>query len=253
MLLAILFGLVIGVAVGTLGGGGSVLAVPVLIYVLGEDLPDATTAGLAVAGAGALAGAAFHARAGRVCWRHAISFTIAALPGIALGTVAGDALPDTVLLIVFALVMFAAAHSVWQRAGREPPDPGAGADTCPPLRLPRDALAGAAVGFFTGFLGIGGGFLIVPTLALGLAFTMRTAVGTSLAIITATSALGLVTHLAAGRAVDVPVTAAMALACMAGALAGAGWAGRLPQRALGRGFAGLVVAVAVGLLVSAAA
>ena len=253
MLLAILFGLVIGVAVGTLGGGGSVLAVPVLIYVLGEDLPDATTAGLAVAGAGALAGAASHARAGRVCWRHAISFTIAALPGIALGTVAGDALPDTVLLIVFALVMFAAAHSVWQRAGREPPDPGAGADTCPPLRLPRDVLAGAAVGFFTGFLGIGGGFLIVPTLALGLAFTMRTAVGTSLAIITATSALGLVTHLAAGRAVDGPVTAAMALACMAGALAGAGWAGRLPQRVLGRGFAGLVVAVAVGLLVSAVA
>ncbi len=253
MLLAILFGLVIGVAVGTLGGGGSVLAVPVLVYVLGEDLPDATTAGLAVAGAGALAGAASHAHAGRVCWRHAISFTIAALPGIALGTLAGDALPDTVLLVVFALVMLAAAQSVWQRAGREPPDPGAGADTCPPLRLPRDALAGAAVGFVTGFLGIGGGFLIVPALAVGLAFTMRTAVGTSLAIITATSALGLVTHLAAGRVVDVPVTAAMALACMAGALAGAGWAGHLPQRALGRGFAALVVAVAAGLLVSAVA
>ena len=139
-----------------------------------------------------------------MCWRHAVSFTVAALPGIALGTLAGDALPDAVLLVVFALVMLAAAHSVWRRAGREPPDPGADADACPPLRLPRDALAGAAVGFVTGFLGIGGGFLIVPTLAVGLAFTMRTAVGTSLAIITATSALGLVTHLAAGRAVDVP-------------------------------------------------
>ena len=253
MLLAILSGLVIGVAVGTLGGGGSVLAVPVLVYLLGEDLPDATTAGLAVAGAGALAGAASHARAGRVCWRHAISFTIAALPGIALGTIAGDALPDTVLLVVFALVMLVAARSVWLRAGREPPDPGADADACPPLRLPRDALAGVAVGFLTGFLGIGGGFLIVPTLAVGLAFTMRTAIGTSLAIITATSALGLVTHLAAGRVIDVPVTVAMALACMAGGLAGAAWSGHLPQRALGRGFAGLVVAVAVGLVVSAVA
>jgi uncharacterized membrane protein YfcA len=59
-----------------------------------------------------------------VCWRHAISFTIAALPGIALGTFAGDALPDTVLLVVFALVMLAAARSVWQRAGRETPDRG---------------------------------------------------------------------------------------------------------------------------------
>jgi uncharacterized membrane protein YfcA len=253
VLLAILFGLAIGVAVGTLGGGGSVLAVPVLVYVLGEDLPDATTAGLAVVGAGALAGAASHALAGRVCWRHAISFTVAALPGIALGTVAGDALPDSVLLAVFALVMLAAARSIWRRAGREPPDPGPAADACPPLRLPRDALAGAAVGFLTGFLGIGGGFLIVPTLAVGLAFTMRTAVGTSLAIITATSALGLAAHLAAGRTVDVPVTVAMALACTAGAVAGAATSGRLPQRALGRGFAGLVVAVAAGLVAAAIA
>ena len=253
LLLAILSGLVIGLAVGTLGGGGSVLAVPVLVYLLGEDLPDATTAGLAVAGAGALAGATRHALAGRVCWRHAISFTIAALPGIALGTVAGNALPDTILLAVFALVMLAAAQSVWRRAGREPPDPGAEADACPPLRLPRDALAGVVVGFVTGFLGVGGGFLIVPTLAVGLAFTMRTAVGTSLAIITASSAVGLVAHLAAGRAVDVAVTVAMALACMAGAVAGAAAAGHIPQRALGRGFAALVVAVAAGLLASALA
>ena len=91
----------------------------------------------------------------------------------------------------------------------------------------------------------------MPTLAVGLAFTMRTAIGTSLAIITATSALGLVTHLAAGRVIDVPVTVAMALACMAGGLIGAAWAGHLPQRALGRGFAALVVAVAAGLVVSA--
>jgi uncharacterized membrane protein YfcA len=71
VLLAILFGTAIGIAVGTLGGGGSVLAVPVLVYLLGEDLPDATTAALAVVGAGALAGAARHALAGRVCWRPA--------------------------------------------------------------------------------------------------------------------------------------------------------------------------------------
>ena len=133
-----------------------------------------------------------------------------------------------------------------------PPSPDA--DACPPLRLPRDALAGVAVGFVTGFLGVGGGFLIVPTLAVGLAFTMRTAVGTSLAIITATSALSLAVHLAAGRAVeDAGAVAAMALACMAGAAAGAAAAGRLPQRALGRGFAALVVVVAGWLVVSAVA
>ncbi len=76
----------------------------------------------------------------------------------------------------------------WERGG-----------ACPPLRLPRDLVAGAAVGLVTGFFGVGGGFLIVPTLAIALAFTMRTAVGTSLAIITATSLLGLAAHLLAGR------------------------------------------------------
>jgi uncharacterized membrane protein YfcA len=253
VLLAILFGVAIGLAVGTLGGGGSVLAVPVLVYVLGEDLPDATTAGLAVVGAGALAGAARHALAGRVCWRHAVSFTVAALPGIAVGTLAGEAVPDEVLLTAFALVMLAAASSIWRRAEQGSPDGDPAADSCPPLRLPRDALAGVAVGFVTGFLGVGGGFLIVPTLAVGLAFTMRTAIGTSLAIITASSAFGLAAHLAAGRAVDVPVTTAMALACAVGAVAGAAFAGRLPQRALGRGFAAMVVAVAAGLVVSVVA
>jgi uncharacterized membrane protein YfcA len=100
------------------------------------------------------------------------------------------------------------------------------------------------IGFVTGFFGVGGGFLIVPTLALALAFTMRTAVGTSLVIITATSLLGLGAHLLAGRSLDAGVTAALTLACVAGAVAGAALASRIPQRELGRGFALLVVAVA---------
>ena len=252
MLVAFLAGVAIGLAVGMLGGGGSVLAVPALVHLLGESVPEATTASLAVVGAGALAGAAGHALAGRVCWRHAVSFTLAAIPGIAIGTVAAEAVPEALLLAVFAAIMLAAARAIWQRAGRDEPDPGREADACPPLRLPRDVLAGIAVGFVTGFLGVGGGFLIVPALAVGLAFTMRTAVGTSLAIITASSALGLAAHLLAGRPVDVPVTAAMALACVLGSVAGASLAGRLPQRAVGRGFAALVVGVAGYLLTSAA-
>ncbi len=107
-----------------------------------------------------------------------------------------------------------------------------------------------AVGFVTGFFGVGGGFVIVPTLALALAFSMRLAVGTSLAIITATSVLGVAVHLAAGRSLDPALTATMAAACVAGALAGAGLAGRVPQRTLGRGFALLVLGVALSLLVS---
>ena len=255
LLLAVPFGLLIGLAVGMLGGGGSILAVPVLVYVLDQTVPETTTASLVVVAAGAVAGGLGHARAGRVCWRHAGTFTAAAVPGIALGTLAAEAVSGPLLLAGFALVMLAAAHATWRKAEEQQPDPEGPWErtgACPPLRLPRDLVAGAAVGVVTGFFGVGGGFLIVPTLAIALAFTMRTAVGTSLTIITATSLLGLGAHLIAGRSVDLDVTAVLTLACVAGAIAGAALAGRIPQRALGRGFAALVVAVAAYLLISVA-
>ncbi len=255
MLLAIPFGLAIGLAVGTLGGGGSVLAVPILVYALDQTVPEATTASLVVVAAGAVAGGLGHARAGRVCWRHAGSFTAAALPGIALGTLAAEAVSGALLLAGFALVMLAAAHATWRNANDHEPEPSGtweAGGTCPPLRLPRDLVAGAAVGLVTGFFGVGGGFLIVPTLAIALAFTMRTAIGTSLVIITATSLLGLAAHLLAGRSLDPGVTATMTAACVVGAIVGASIASRIPQRQLGRGFALLVVAVAGYLLVSVA-
>ncbi|MDQ6805173.1 MAG: sulfite exporter TauE/SafE family protein [Actinomycetota bacterium] len=253
MLLAIPFGLAIGVAVGMLGGGGSVLAVPILVYVLGQSVPEATTASLVVVTAGALAGGLGHARAGRVCWRHAGSFTLAAVPGLVAGTLAGESVSAGALLGAFALIMLAAAIATWRKADAKEPVEGTweSGGACPPLRLPRDLLAGVLVGFLTGFFGVGGGFLIVPTLAIALAFTMRTAVGTSLAIITATSLIGLAVHLLAGRSLDLGITTAMTGACVAGALAGAGLATHVPQHILGRAFAVLVCCVAAYLLASA--
>ena len=254
MALAIPLGLSIGLAMGMLGGGGSVLAVPLLVYLLDQSVEEATTASLLVVAAGSVAGGLGHARAGRVCWRHAGTFTAAALPGIVAGTVAANTLGADALLVAFALVMLAAALATWRKAEEQPEPEGSwdGGGACPPLRLPRDLLAGLAVGFLTGFFGVGGGFLIVPTLAVALAFTMRTAVGTSLAIITATSLLGLLVHLLAGRSFDVEVTSVMAGACVAGALAGAALAAHIPQRILGRAFAGLVTGVAVFLILSVA-
>ena len=252
MLLAIPFGLAIGVAVGMLGGGGSVLAVPVLVYALDQSVSEATTASLVVVAAGAAAGGLGHARAGRVCWRHAGTFTAAALPGIVAGTLAGDSVSDTTLLALFAPVLLAAAHATWRKAGEEPEPDGhwEAGGACPPLRLPRDLVAGAAVGLLTGFFGVGGGFLIVPTLAVALAFTMRTAVGTSLAIITATSLIGLVVHLLAGRSLDVGLTSVMTAACVLGTLSGVALAAHVAQRTLGRAFAVLVTCVAAYLLLS---
>ncbi len=125
MLLAIPFGLAIGIAVGMLGGGGSVLAVPVLVYVLGQSVSEATTASLVVVSAGALAGGLGHAWAGRVCWRHAGSFTVAAVPGLIAGTLAGESVSGTALLAAFALIMLAAAAATWRKTDTEEPDGGA--------------------------------------------------------------------------------------------------------------------------------
>ena len=177
----------------------------------------------------------------------------AAVPGIVGGTLVGDAISGSALIAAFAFVMLAAAAATWRKASSEPgPQRTQATAGCPPLLVGRDLAAGAAIGFMTGFFGVGGGFLIVPTLAIALAFSMRLAVGTSLAIITATSVIGVIAHLVAGRSMDVGVTTAMSLACAVGALAGVALAGRVSQRHLGRGFAALVTVVAAYLLISAA-
>lgn len=253
-LVALPFGLAIGVAVGMLGGGGSVLAVPVLVYVLGQSVHEAATASLVVVTAGALAGGLRHAADGRVCWRHAGAFSAAALPGVVAGTVLGNAVSGGALIGAFAVVMLGAAAATWRKAGAAPTTENRPREQgCPPLRPSRDLAAGLLVGLMTGFLGVGGGFLVVPALALLLALSMRLAVGTSLAVITVTSVMGVATHLLAGRGLDLGITGAMTAGCVVGALAGAALAGRVSQRRLARGFAILVTAVAAYLVVSVVA
>ena len=254
LLAAVPFGVAIGLAVGMLGGGGSVLAVPVLVYVLSEDVESATTISLVVVTAAAVAGGFGHALERRICWRHAAAFTVAALPGIVAGTALGNVVGGAALIAAFATVMLVAAAATWRNASADQPadEENTRGHRCPALRLGRDLAAGALIGFLTGFFGVGGGFIIVPTLAVALSFSMRSAIGTSLAIITTTSLLGLGVHLAAGRNLNVDLAAAMAAACVAGAILGARLSRRVPQRSLGRAFAALVVVVAGYLLVSAA-
>jgi uncharacterized membrane protein YfcA len=236
-----------------LGGGGSVLAVPVLVYILGQSVHQATTASLVVVTAGAVVGGFNHARDGRVCWRHAGAFIAATPPGVIAGTALGQAVSGRALIAAFAVIMLAAATAMWRKATRDadsqPTEPPR--TSCPALQLARVLMAGLLVGAMTGFFGVGGGFLIVPTLAVALAFSMRMAVGTSLVIITATSVMALAAHLAAGRTLDVAVTGAMTVSAIAGALAGVRLAERVPQRQLSQGFAALVIVVAAYLLISA--
>lgn len=249
---AIAFGVLIGVALGMLGGGGSVLAVPVLVYVLGEGPQEATTASLVIVTVAALAGGLGQAVGGFVCWRHAGAFSVAAVPAIFAGTALGDAVSGSALLAGFALLMLGAAYATWRKAGDGGIARVESERACPPLRLPRDVAAGTGVGLTTGLFGVGGGFLIVPVLLIGLNLGTRSAIGTSLAIIAATSVIGFGVHLLAGRSIDVGITAAMAASCSAGAVAGGALGGRVPAAVLGRGFAALVALVAGYLLVASA-
>ncbi|MDQ2911517.1 MAG: sulfite exporter TauE/SafE family protein [Actinomycetota bacterium] len=243
-LLALPFGLAIGLSLGLVGGGGSILAVPVLVYVIGEQVKQATTESLLIVGATALVGGLDQARDGRVRWRVAAGFGVGgaggALPGTALNRIAS---PSSILF-AFALVMFAAAYAMLRRKGE-----GGAEETDAHGRTLwlRVVPAGVGVGFLTGFFGVGGGFVIVPALVLLLGLPMPVAVGTSLLVIALTSASALVAHLANGS-IDWSVAAAFTGAAVAGALAGSRLGARLSSARLTQLFAALIVAVALFLI-----
>lgn len=237
-LLALPFGLAIGLLLGLVGGGGSILAVPVLVYILGEPVERATTESLLIVGVTALVGAVAAARAHRVQVRIALAFAAAgaatAVAGTALNRLAGS----RVIMLGFALLLLGAAYSlVRDRAVRT-----AGPDGKAPAWA-RVTTAGAATGLLTGFFGVGGGFAIVPALALVLGLPLTLAVGTSLLVIALTSAAALAAHLATGD-IDLPLSAAFTLAAIAGAVAGTRLHGQIPEPLLRRLFALLLIGVA---------
>jgi uncharacterized protein len=248
LLLAIPFGLAIGLIVGAVGGGGAILALPVLVYVLGEGVGPASTASLIVIALAAAVGAGARAGDGQVCWRLALLFAVPAAAGSLVGALLSRAVSDRALILAFVPIMLLAAGATWQRsgAGREERDSG-----CPPARTWVVVGAGLGVGALTGFFGVGGGFMIVPVLALGMGLDFRRAVATSLVIISLTGLAALATHLVTGARPHFAVTAALASATVVGALLGTAIADRLPQKLLARGFAVIVALLALFLLADA--
>lgn len=245
-MLAIPLGLAIGLVVGAVGGGGAILALPVLVYVLGEEVGAASTGSLVVVAIAAGIGGGALALRGHVCWRVALTFSAPAAAGALLGTLGNTAVGPQLLVLAFVPVMLVAAAATWHRAAQVGSDD---AGLCPDVPLRRIAGAGVGVGVLTGFFGVGGGFLIVPLLTLWMAFSFRRAVATSLVIITLSGLAALASHVAVGAVIDVPVTAALAGSCAAGALFASVYAQRVPQAVLGRAFAVVVAVLAVFLLV----
>jgi hypothetical protein len=246
---AVAFGLLIGLVMGMVGGGGAVLAVPALVYVVGLGVHEATTVSLAVVAAAAATGAVGQHRRGAVCWSSAAWLSVAAALGGVLGAIANQAIGGAALLLIFSVVMVMAARATWHRASAT----AAVAEGCPDAAPSALITAGAGIGFLTGLVGVGGGFLVVPALVIGLSFGMREAMATSMAVVAIVSASGLLAHLATGAGLDVPVTLAMGAAAVLGALLGPHLADRVPTRLLGRSFAVLVVVVAAGVAIATVA
>lgn len=246
--LAIPAGLLVGLSLGTLGAGGSILTVPILVYLLGQDPHHATTISLIVVGAAALAGAVAHHRCGRVRLRTGLLFGLLGAVGSYVGSLASAAVDQHVLLLGFAALMLAAAVAMLARQRRKPdarPRPTAGTTLVDRRTVTKTVGAATVVGLLTGFFGVGGGFVVVPALVLALGLDTATAVGTSLVVITINSTLALATRLAEQPvAMDWPLLALFGAAAVTGVLLGNRITARLDQQRLTVAFAVLLVLVA---------
>lgn len=242
---AFLFAAALGLVLGGLGGGGSILVVPALVYGLGVDAKQAVAMSLPIVASSSLLAAASHWRTRDVEPRWSLKFGLFAMIGAFLGAKVGLHLPASAQLTLLAIVTIAAALSMLRST------PAADASGPRTEKAPERswlALAIApAIGALTGIVGIGGGFLLVPALRLVLRFPMRVAVGTSLVVISMNAVAALAGY-AGSVTLPWPVVLMFAATMGAGAVAGARIGRRLPGIALQRAFAILLFVVAAGML-----
>lgn len=235
--LAAALSLLIGLSLGLLGGGGSILTVPILVYVLGVDAKEAIATSLVVVGTTSLFAMIPHARAGNVAWRTGLVFGVAGMAGAYLGGLGAGWLSGRTLMVLFAIMMVVTAGAMFR--GRKVPE--AQVDTDPQHHpVWRIVADGLVVGAVTGLVGAGGGFLVVPALVLLGGVEMRVAVGTSLLVIAMKSFAGYLGH-ASHEHIDLTLTGLIATSAVLGSFVGGAFAQKVPEAALRRGFAGFVL------------
>lgn len=241
--IVLLASVLIGISLGILGGGGSILTVPILVYLAGQDSKEAIATSLFVVGVTSLVGLVPHARAGRVRWRTGLVFGAVSMVGAYAGGRVAEYIPGTVLLIAFALMMLATAAAML----RKPRKAAAPKPAHHELPVKHIVIEGLVVGAVTGLVGSGGGFLVVPALALLGGLPMSVAVGTSLLVIAMKSFSGLAGHLA-GVQIDWNMALMVTGAAVVGSLVGSRFAGRIPQDTLRKAFGWFVVVMGVFVL-----
>jgi uncharacterized protein len=242
LMLSLVLGFGIGGSLGLLGGGGSILTVPVLVYLIGQTPQVAITTSLAIVGANSALGVFFHRSQGTLNWRVALIF---GGTGMVVSYFAADLskqFSPNVLMVAFALLMLAVGGIlVGQKSSthntQHPDD----------LKLWKVLFGGASVGLLTGILGVGGGFLIVPALVMLVGIPMHHAVGTSLVVITMNSLAGFLGHVS-GMTLDLPLIAVFIAAGVIGTFAGARLSRKLNAALLRKVFAVFVIGLALFLL-----
>jgi uncharacterized membrane protein YfcA len=247
----IVLGLIIGAVLGGVGGGGAILTVPVLVYLLNQPVADAMSASLVVVGLGAAAGLVGYATSGRVDYRTGITVAAAGLPAGVVGSRISPHIDPQVLMLTFSLLMLLAAVALILPRQAElatPPESRKPPETRKRWHLPPLASTGTvgiAAGFLTGLLGVGGGFMLVPALVIVLALPIDLAAGTSLLIIVCNSAVASLSRIGGPAAhLDLSIVAPFTLAVMIAAWAGRKLAGQLGTTTTTRALAALLIAVA---------
>ncbi len=257
---AVLSGCLVGLSMGLTGGGGAILAVPLLVYWLGADPQIAVVISLATVAGTAIIGTAERARLKQVEFPTGLLFAAAGMLTAPLGSWLGEQLPPQLLLVSFALLMLLIAARMWWRADQAIPPP---AESCGPEEGPscsRDpegklrltsrcamllATIGLTVGLLSGLFGVGGGFLIVPALVTFASMGLSRAVGTSLLVMSLVGLAGVAGHLLQGREVPWEVTMLFVAGSVPGLFVGSALTRQLPRALLSKIFAAMILAVAV--------
>jgi uncharacterized membrane protein YfcA len=241
MIVALLLTVVVGIALGTMGSGGSIIMVPLLVYVAGLPPGDAVVVALVVVGGTSLLGAWLRQRAGLFHWQAVKFLSLPGIGGALLGARLTPLVDPSLLMLLFAALMLAVGVTMVR-------DRGAG-ERVPRCRPALCMSIGGVIGCLTGFLGVGGGFLIVPALVLLAGIDTASAIGASLAIIALNSLGGVLGHLDVALGVWREALLFLAVAA-AGMIGGARLGVALPQRTLQRGFGWAVIAVAIAIVVA---
>ena len=244
----VIAGLAIGVLLGLTGGGGSILTVPLLVYVVGLDAKVAIVTSMLIVGVTSLAALLSHSRAGRVAWRTGAIFGLAGMAGAYAGGAIAQHIADAWLLLLFAAVMISSGLAMLRRTCSVHPvaaNPAVSVER----RIHRVLMDGLGVGLVTGLVGAGGGFLVVPALALLGGLPMHTAVGTSLLVIIMNCAAGVASYaLVSHVPLDAQSAVVISVLAIVGTMVGTRLARSISSAQLQRGFGVFVLIVAAILI-----